>query len=225
MNTSKPIATISYNSIPWLEDRLTELLRNRTISAWFFMPHKAEKDEKKDHIHVWLNPNKKLDTMALQDFLKEPVDGSTKPLGCIDFTSSKIDDAVLYYAHYKPYLAWKGQSREYHYDWNEFHTSDPDFMDNAIYHALHCSEFAERLRIMNALDNSPEPAKLISSGIIPLQLSTQVRAYLQLQDDTLERNGRSTHTPSEPEHMTDPDEIVTADGTHVSPDGEIIASE
>lgn len=214
MQTSKPISTISYNSIEFLEDKLNELVRNRTISAWFFMFHKAEKDERKDHFHVWMKPNKKLDTMALQDHFKEPVLGSPKPLGCIDFDSSKIDDAVLYFAHYKPYLAWKGQSREFHYDWNEFHVSDADFMDNAIYHALHCSEFAERLRIMQALDSAPEPAKLISSGMIPLQMATQVRAYLQMQDDELERNGRKTHTPIHDDaaasnFMDDADEVVT----------------
>ena len=116
MRTSKPISTISYNSVPFLQSKMDEFVRNHVISAWFFVKHRAEKDERKDHIHVYAVPNKMVDTMALQDALRElDPENPQKALGCIDFCSSNPDDASLYFAHNEEYLAWKGETREYHY--------------------------------------------------------------------------------------------------------------
>ena len=114
-----PIATISYNSDEFLQAKLDELMRNKVISAYFWVNHFAEEDERKNHKHLWLKPNRRIDTMELQQYFIEPfTDARLKPLGCIDFVSSKIDDALLYFAHWKSYLAYKHQSRRYHYDWS-----------------------------------------------------------------------------------------------------------
>ena len=133
MNTTCPIATISYNSENFLKERLQELQRNHSISSWFFIFHYAEGQRPKDHFHVWMKPNKRLDTMTLQEFFAEDDPGNPDgpKLGCIDFVSSKIDFAILYYAHYKPYLTYIHQKRIYHYDWNQFVVSDQNWFDDA----------------------------------------------------------------------------------------------
>ena len=41
------------------------------ICDWYFVYHFAEIDERKDHIHLFIQPNTLLDTMDLQDFLRE----------------------------------------------------------------------------------------------------------------------------------------------------------
>lgn len=206
-----PIATISYNSDAYLNDKLEELQRNKVISAWFWVEHLPEEDEKKKHKHVWLKPNKRIDTMELQEFFLEPFkDERLKPLGCIDFVSSKIDDAILYFAHWKAYLAFKHQSRKYHYDWSVFHCSNDDWFDDAINHALHGSEFAERSFVLNAIqDNRSTLSELVTTGVVPLTMASQVRAFSQLlDDDRVERAGRVTHTPKSGENGL----TVTSDG-------------
>lgn len=101
MNTRKEISTISYNSVEFLTEKLQELLNEHIISDYMFIPHKAEEDETKDHIHLWIKPNKLLDTMDLQSFLQEydPLHPD-KPLKCIDFRFAKTDDWILYSIHY-----------------------------------------------------------------------------------------------------------------------------
>ena len=70
MRTSKPIATIAYNTVDFLEQKLAELLRNHKIQDYFFIYHIAEEDEKKDHIHLYIEPNTRIDTMDLQEFFR-----------------------------------------------------------------------------------------------------------------------------------------------------------
>lgn len=198
MRTSKPISTISYNSLGFLKGKLEELERNHTISSWFFIWHHAESDEKKHHCHVWLCPNKLVDTMVLKDMFREldPVNPDKKPLGVIDFVSSQIDDAILYDAHYTPYLAFKGESREYQYSFDDFVVSDEDWFEDKVYHALHGSEFAQRSKVLNALADGVKPAELITSGMVPLQMAGSIRAFMQmrgLSGNELFRNGHDNH--------------------------------
>lgn len=132
MKTIKPISTISYNSKNFLVLKLNELLKAHKISFWCFIFHKAEVDEKKDHFHLYIEPNTRLDTMDLQDELKEIVIGSDKPLGCINFHSSKFADWYYYSMHYKPYLAGKNESRQYSYCRADFVCCDDDCLDDLI---------------------------------------------------------------------------------------------
>lgn len=62
MRTSKPISTISYNSPDFLVDKLEYLKYLRLISYYEFIVHLPDKDDKKKHIHLYIEPNKVLDT-------------------------------------------------------------------------------------------------------------------------------------------------------------------
>ena len=110
MRTSKPIATISYNSQEFLWVKLNELIDAHKISDFMFINHFAEEDERKNHIHLWIKPNTLIDTMDLQKFLIELVPNNPlKPLKCIDFRPSLVDDWILYSQHFEPYLASKNE--------------------------------------------------------------------------------------------------------------------
>ena len=183
MRTSKPIATISYNSQEWLVDRLDELVRNRKISDWMFINHYAEEDERKNHIHLWIKPNKLIDTMWLQTFLMEPDPlNPLKPFKCIDFKSSQVDDWILYCQHYGPYLASKGESREYHYSRDDFVYCDEDTFDDLYHHAFKGSVWAKQNQILEALERgNMNPTQLILNGTVPLNMASQLNAFKYMQ--------------------------------------------
>lgn len=196
MRTSKPIATISYNSEEFLKERLHELMKNHKISDYMYIRHEAEEDEKKQHIHLWIKPNTLLDTMSLQEHFKEiDLNKPTKPLKCIDFIQSKVDDWILYNQHYEPYLASKGESRKYHYTRDDFCYADEDTFQDLYNHAFKGSEWAKRNQILEALAGGQlHPTKLILNGTVPLNMASQLNAFKYMQTHYgLDRGGRPNH--------------------------------
>lgn len=195
MRTSKPIATISYNSQEYLISRLNELVRNHKVCDWVFINHFAEKDESKDHIHLWIKPNTLIDTMWLQDFFNEPdPKNPAKMLKCIDFRSSSIDDWILYGLHLEPYLQAKSESREYHYTKDDFVFCDELSFEDLYNHALRGSDWArenQRLELIKA--NLDSPMTLISSGTVPIKLAGALWATVKMGQ--LDRGGRPGHEP------------------------------
>lgn len=199
MNTRKSIATISYNSVSFLKMKLNELINNHTISFYMFIQHEPEGDEcaGKKHIHLYIEPNKKIDTMDLQDYLKEFDPSHPKnPLGCINFNVSKVDDWILYCFHYPAYLASKFQSREYIYNKSDFVSSDANNFESLYFHAFHGSEWAKRNQVLRALnDGDYNPSALIENGTIPLSMASQLNAFMYMKKHfgVLDRNGRISH--------------------------------
>ena len=197
MRTSKPIATISYNSQEFLIMRLEELIKNHKICDYMFINHFAEEDEKKNHIHLWIKPNTLIDTMDLQAFLTEAnPENPLKPFKCIDFRVSSVDDWILYNQHYAPYLASKGESRQYHYTKDDFIAYDEDTFDDLYNHAFRGSEWAKRFQILQALDvGSLNPVDLILNGTVPLNMASQLNSfkYMQTHYNVTDRGGREGH--------------------------------
>ena len=121
MATQKPISTISYNSESFLSEKLDEWVNAHIIQAYQYIFHKGE-DGDKDHIHVRIEPNKKLDPMQLSVELREyDTKNPTKPLGCRPWRPSKEEDWFLYAVHDEEYLKLKygggekGEKLPYHY--------------------------------------------------------------------------------------------------------------
>jgi len=196
MRTSKPIATISYNTQEFLIKQLDALVRNHKISDYMFINHFAESDERKSHIHLWIKPNTLLDTMDLQKHFTElDPKNPTKPLKCIDFQISKVDDWILYSQHFAPYLASKGESREYHYTKDDFVYNDEDTFEDLYNHAFKGSEWAKRNQILQSLsDSKTDPCKLILNGTLPLNMSSQLNAFLYMQSHFgLDRGTHQNH--------------------------------
>lgn len=129
VKTTLPISTISFNSVEFLVLKLEELRNAKIISFWAFIHHKAEDDEggKKEHNHVYLLPAKSVLTDDIKIALREfDPNNPDKPLGCINFKKSIFDHWYMYALHDKRYLAFKQQSRRFHYSAEDFYTSDTD---------------------------------------------------------------------------------------------------
>lgn len=202
MRTSKPVATITYNSVDFLEAKLAELMRQKKIQDYIFILHHKEEDEKKDHIHLYIEPNTRIDTMDLQKFLEEPdLLHPGKPLRPIKFVACRsLDDWILYNEHFPPYLVSKYESREYIYEKEEFHYADENAFEDAYLHAHKASEWARKNAILRQLaDRNIEGVDLILNGSIPLNLASQVAAVQRMRDHlgTLDRNQRKTHSPKD----------------------------
>lgn len=200
MRTKKDVSTISYNSVDFLVTHLNQMVKRHLISDYIFIQHKKEKDEAKDHVHLFLRPNTLLDTMDLQDELQEfdPAHPD-KPFRCIDFRPSKIDDWILYNLHFAPYLAMKFESREFHYQKEDFFYADSDSFEDMYAHAFRGSDFARQYQLLQALkEGSHDPTSLILNGTIPLNQAANLSAFTKMMDQRgLDRNGRSTHSPKE----------------------------
>lgn len=196
MKTTKPIATISFNTPAFLELKLNELLRAGKISFWAFVPHKPEDDEagKKEHSHLYVEPSKMMQTDDLKAELKEyDPEHPDKPRGCLTFKSSKFDPWYLYGLHDKRYLASKSQSRRFHYQYDDFITCDPD-------------ELLCKVRSIDLVSLSPYAdmeeaqrqgftwAEYFSRGTVPLpQVALFERAWNLLLQVKTERADRQGH--------------------------------
>ena len=197
MRTSKPLATISYNTPQFLDIKLKELMKIHKVEFYFYIYHMAEKDESKNHIHLWLSPNKVLDTMDLQEFFIEPdINNPTKPFKVQPFRSSVMADALLYFLHDPTYLQFKQQSREYHYTLQDIKSPDKDTIEEYYRQAWYDSDFAEWRRRRELLQVGLKyPADMILSGQIPLQQANALLALSKMTHYGLYRNGRETHSP------------------------------
>ena len=103
--TAKPISTISYNTENHLKRVLDAFLSSDVIEDYRYIKHQGE-DGDKDHIHLLVFPNRRIDTAKFRvEFNEVDQSGGDKPLVCMPFRSSKIDHWLLYVLHDPLYLA------------------------------------------------------------------------------------------------------------------------
>lgn len=197
MRTTKAIATISFNSKDYLVLKLKELTKSGFISFWAFVEHLPEDDEggTKNHIHLYIEPSKMLQSDDIRNQLKEfdPLKPD-KPLGCLVFNSSKFDHWYMYSKHDKSYLASKGQSRKYQYKHEAFITSDDDdilFKAKSI-DLISLSPYRD---MEEAIRNGFSFSQYFRRGGIPIQqVKLWESAWQLLITDKVERNGYENHT-------------------------------
>lgn len=163
--TSKPISTISYNSESFLHEKLESWLNAHIIQAYMYICHKGE-DGDKDHIHLRIEPNKKLDPMILSDELREYVTGSDKPLGVRPWRPSKEEDWFLYAVHDEQYLKLKyggaEKGEKIPYKWDDVKVCQYYDLETAF------------IRAKQSLEHTTSNlAKKISQGENPLNLMYQ----------------------------------------------------
>lgn len=166
MATQKPISTISYNTEAFLKEKLENWMNAHIIQAFQYICHKGE-DGDKDHIHLRVEPNKKIDPMDLIEQLKEYRIGEDKPLGCRPFRPSKEEDWILYSVHDKQYLKIKyggGEKGEkLPYNWQDIQV--PDYYDIEIAF-IRAKAYLEHTSVNMAtrLQNGDNPLSLILQG-------------------------------------------------------------
>lgn len=198
MRTTKPISTISYNSPEYLAQQLEVLWHSKIISFWAFVKHLPEKDERKEHIHLYVEPAKMVQTEDFREIFNEfDPKHPDKPLTCLRWDSSKFPDWYLYAKHDKAYLAMKGQTRKYHYRDRDFITSDVDAFLNLV-REINMLSISPYMAMLEAIKQGLTWSEFFSRGSIPiLQVSCYEHAWdlLAREINNTYRNGKSTHTP------------------------------
>lgn len=166
MATQKPISTISYNTELFLKEKLENWLDAHIIQAYQYIVHKGE-DGDKDHIHLRVEPNKKIDCMDLLDELKEYQIGIDKPLCCRPFRPSKEEDWILYAVHDEQYLKLKyggGEKGEkLPYRWQDIKVPENYDMEIAFIRAKSYLEHTS-VNMATRLQSGENPLSLILQG-------------------------------------------------------------
>jgi hypothetical protein len=94
-------------------------------------------------------------------------------LRCLRFNFSKFGDWYLYALHDSAYLASKGQSRHYHYAYNDLKTSDNDELYRSS-KEIDLRLVAPLKGLEQAINDGLTFQQALKSGIIPLP---QIRNY------------------------------------------------
>lgn len=169
MNTSKPIAGISYNTEDFLKGKLKEWVKNQVIEYGMIIRHKKEGDEKKDHWHALLIPAKRLQTMDLETDSQEPdPNNPDKPLKILGLSVSKVSDWVMYCLHDPLYLAEKGLQRVHQYSLEDFWSTDEDRFSLIISELSDCRNTIEK-RIITMITSGMDLASILHSGLVPMR--------------------------------------------------------
>lgn len=188
MATQKPVSTISYNTEPFLLEKLQELRDAHIIQAWMYIFHHGE-DGDKDHIHLRIEPNRKLDPMDISDLLKEFPQGSDKPLGVRTWRPSKEEDWFLYAVHDEAYLKLKYASdkgEKIPYDWHDIRVSDGYDLETAFVRAK-ASQKHSSSNMISRLRQGASPVDLISEGENPYLTNAIVKALSDNDYSRLQR--------------------------------------
>ena len=178
MQTTKLISAISYNSMPVLKATLDNFVKSGHIAFYAFVPHKAEEDESKDHTHVLIEPNKRLDTQALTNASKEVDINNPLPLTINQFRRCNSEkDWWLYTQHNKEYLASKNQVRKYTYKLEEYYTSDKLVMQDRAVTEYVDEEMQDRLFKIDLIRQYGLDT-LVLNGMIPFK---EIMNYRQVE--------------------------------------------
>lgn len=189
MRTKQYISTIDYNTDTFLKYKLDEWLESKVIDFYAFIKHKKECDEKKDHKHLLVFPNRQIDTNDFNVYLSESCKDSDKPLGTCGIWhtvgKNNVSDWILYVLHDPVYLKYKGiTDRVYAYSDSEFVTSHRDGLDELIFDAYHTSKFYFDKEIRDKILNSENPYQtginLLKDGYIPMVNSCSYHHFLQM---------------------------------------------
>ena len=195
VRTTKPISTISFNTVDFLKVKLNELVKAGILQFWALIEHKPEDDEggKKQHIHLYLEPAKILQTEDLKKEFIELVPGEDMPRKCIGIVSSKFDDWYMYGLHDKRYLASKGQSRRYAYSSDHFQSCDSDELLFRV-HRIDLLSLSPYADMQDAIQQGLTWEEYFSRGVVPLP---QIRQFHEAWNSLLSvhtfRNGRPGH--------------------------------
>lgn len=168
MATQKPISTISYNSVAFLKEKLNNLYAAHIICAYQFIEHKGE-DGDKDHIHLRIEPNKRIDPMELDGVFCEYIGGENKPRKCMSFRPSKEEDWLLYAVHDPDYMRLKyanDKCEKIPYEWTQIQCSEGYMLEQAFIRAKQSLSNGAP-SVVKALEQGRSSVDLISEGFNP----------------------------------------------------------
>lgn len=203
MKTSKPFSTISYNTITFLKRYLDKAIDEGEISFYAFIRHLPEDDEAREHIHLFVVPNGKIDTVFFAHKFEQFVAREKLPRRWMMCRSSKFGDWYLYGLHDADFLEAKGQRRKHQYSPNQVYCSDSlelkeyiDQIDYTCYTSLGSAIRAARSG--ESMDSylMRVPVKMVHFRSIESIWKHYFAADVkQISNDSLNRAGRVTHSP------------------------------
>lgn len=186
MKTKLKVSNISYNTIPFLDEKLKELVDAKKIDFYMYIFHKAEENELSDHIHIIFYPTKSIDTSELDVLFTQPVDYNDLPLGMTKIWKPvyKNHDLewVLYALHDKVYCkaASKGE-KKYTYTPNDIISNDERTKQDLIFQAYHETEFYHDLAITQmVIDNNLSGTDLLTNGYVSIKNACAYHHYIQM---------------------------------------------
>lgn len=185
MTTNKPFTTISYNTVGFLTRKLDTFIQDGYISFYALYPHKGEGDEggKKDHIHLYIEPNRKVDTQALFSELEEidilvdkfleldPTEQKMHILKCMPArtSSGKFDHWYMYSQHNPQYLKAKNLVKKFFYKAEDCITNDTDYL-NFLVQQIEPIALTPYQTIIEAINSGLEFHHFVAKGQIPIPL-------------------------------------------------------
>lgn len=186
MNTSKPIATISYNTEAFLSNKLFELRKHGVIDYAMWIKHEADTDDTKAHFHVYIEPSKMIQTNNLVDMFNEIdlLHSDGKPLGVKVFRSSKDTDWTLYALHDEEYLTDKGLSRNLHYQVSDIKSTCEYTLNDIVAGAYDQLKNKLEKRLLDAVFvKNMNWNEIVRTGMIPIpRMSGALIMYKALTD-------------------------------------------
>lgn len=197
MATQKPISTISYNTEPFLKEKLDDLVNAHIIQSYMYIKHLGE-DGDKDHIHLRIEPNKRIDQMDLTEKFKEYIQGNDKPLGVRPWRPSKEEDWILYAVHDSKYLSLKygggDKGEKLPYKWEDIKVSDGFDMEIAFIRAKASLEHST-VNLATRIQSGEKPLDMVLQGENPYIVNSLLRLlsdtdYTRLQDELTSLNDR-----------------------------------
>lgn len=188
MNTIKPFSSIWYGSPDFLKMKLDLLVKSRVLLFYAFIKHHAEEDEKKDHIHVYMVPDGRIDTDVIMNEIIEYDLINVLPIKLLPIKSSKFREWYLYSTHNITYLLSLGQNRKYTYSKDDIITNEPDYLLEEIHH-MDMSKINKIDIVRRAAERGVDFAQLVSDGQIPIQLIGQYqKAYDIIRSHSIRTN-------------------------------------
>lgn len=174
MATHKPISTISYNSRSFLLEKINELYEGHIIQNYLVIFHVGEEGDK-DHAHVYLEPNCRVDPMDIREMFNEYEIGHSKPLTVRPFRPSKEEDWIMYAVHDPLYLRMHGDEigGKIEYKWQEIICPSDFALEEAYIRAkIKCEHSTASLS--QRLYKGENPLSLVLEGANPVTINSLV---------------------------------------------------
>lgn len=184
MNTSKPISSISYNSESFLLSTLKSLQQKNIIEFYMYIKHTGEIDifgeREKDHIHLFIVPNERINTLWLTEQFLEFIDDNDKPLKTISWNNSKCDDWILYCLHDPVYLATKFEDRQIQYTYKDLVASDDQDLRRRYRSAYQSSGYARMKNLYQYAASGGTLTDLMRIGAVPINQISGYEEYFRI---------------------------------------------
>lgn len=203
--TKTHLSSISYNTAPWLQKKLKELINNGTLDFWCYIYHYGETNEdgskERNHFHLFLVPAVPVDCRQLRNEFIEFTRGEKLPRGLMPIRpNTKWDDWYLYDLHDKEYLFSKGQSREYHYSDIDMVRSDDTYYWDSV-HRIDRTKINPLGEVIRAAQSGITFEEFVTTHPLSLlQVRSAQFVFQQVSGKLgLHRAGRPDHEPVDPD--------------------------